>query len=79
MPTIVNPPRGVAPGPGPGAGGDAAGAGGAPTMVGAAADAGGWPDIVTAGACAMRTAKTLSHWGHRTRRPPAGIFSGSTS
>jgi hypothetical protein len=56
----------------PGAGG------GTPGIVGTGPGAEGWPESVVACA-AMRTEKTRSHWGHRTRSPAAGIFSGSTS
>ncbi len=73
---------------GAGAGGGAmptmvvpAGAGGrgAPTMVGTGPATGGCPDMVVEVDCATLTEKTRSHCGHRTRRPPAGIFSWSTS
>jgi hypothetical protein len=52
---------------------------GAPAMVGTGPETGGWPAMVVEVDWATRTEKTLSHCGHRTRRPVWGIFSGSTS
>jgi hypothetical protein len=48
-------------------------------MVGTGPETGGWPDMVVEVAWATFTEKTRSHCGQRTRRPLAGIFSGSTS
>jgi hypothetical protein len=56
-----------------------AGGRGAPTIVGTGPTAGGWPDMVVEVGWATLTEKTRSHCGQRTRRPPVGNFSGSTS